>query len=111
MELFEMVVSLLNQEGFMEETMKVALERKVVEVFEARRLEKKMTIDDLARRLYPNLPIAIANARMNVNRLRKAQVNGKPKRLLFGDFVDMCLALDLIPERVIAQTIGSIENS
>ena len=41
MELFEMIVSLLNQEGFMEETMKVALERKVVEVFEARRLEKK----------------------------------------------------------------------
>ena len=70
-----------------------------------------MTIDDLARRLYPNLPIAIAIARMNVNRLRKAQVNGKPKRLLFGDFVDMCLALDLIPERVIAQTVGSIENS
>ncbi|MBQ7456166.1 MAG: hypothetical protein IJS54_00940 [Desulfovibrio sp.] len=93
----------------MEETMKVALERKVVEVFEARRLEKKMTIDDLARRLYPNLPIA--NARMNVNRLRKPQVNGKPKRLLFGDFVDICLALDLIPERVIAQTVGSIENS
>ncbi len=93
----------------MEETMKVALERKVVEVFEVRRLEKKMTIDDLARRLYPNLPIA--NARMNVNRLRKPQVNGKPKRLLFGDFVDMCLALDLIPERVIAQTVGNIENS
>ena len=109
MELFEMIVSLLNQEGFMEETMKVALERKVVEVFEARRLEKKMTIDDLARRLYPNLPIA--NARMHVNRLRKPQVNGKPKRLLFGDFVDICLALDLIPERVIAQTVGSIENS
>ena len=92
----------------MEEAMKVELERRVVELFEARRLEKKLTIDDLAKKLYPTIPLA--NARMNINRLRKPQVNGKPKRLSYGDFIDMCIALDLVPERVIAQTILSIEK-
>ena len=93
-------------EGFMDEKMRVQLERKAVEIFERKREEKGMTVDALAAKLYPEMPIA--NARMTLNRLRKPQVTGKPKRLLFGDFIDMCIALDLIPERVIAQTIGDI---
>ena len=93
-------------EGYMEEKMRVELERRAVEIFEKRREEKGLTVDALARKLYPDIPIA--NARMAVNRLRKPQVTGKPKRLLFGDFIDMCLALELIPERVIAQTITEV---
>lgn len=90
----------------MEEQMRVDLERKAVELFEKKRLALGLSVDALAARLYPDVPIA--NARMNLNRLRKPQVNGKPKRLLFGDFIDLCLALDLVPERVISQTITEI---
>lgn len=90
----------------MEERMRVELERKAVEVFEEKRLALGLSVEALAARLYPDIPIA--NARMNLNRLRKPQVNGKPKRLLFGDFIDLCMALDLVPERVISQTITAI---
>lgn len=90
----------------MEEQMRVDLERKAVELFEKKRLALGLSVDALAARLYPDVPIA--NARMNLNRLRKPQVNGKPKRLLFGDFIDLCIALDLVPERVISQTITEI---
>ena len=90
----------------MEEQMRVDLERKAVELFEQKRLALGLSVDALAARLYPDMPIA--NARMNLNRLRKPQVNGKPKRLLFGDFIDLCIALDLVPERVISQTITAI---
>lgn len=90
----------------MEEDMRVLLERKAVEIFERKREEKGLTVDALATKLYPEMPIA--NARMTLNRLRKPQVTGKPKRLLYGDFIDMCFALDLVPERVIAQTINDV---
>ena len=106
MELKKLLQSLLNTEGRMEEAMRVEMERRAVEIFERRRLEKGLTVDALAKKLYPDIPIA--NARMTINRLRKPQVTGKPKRLLYGDFIDMCLALELVPERVIAQTITDI---
>lgn len=90
----------------MDEDVRIALERKAVEIFEQKRKELGLTVDALAGRLYPDT--SLANARMTLNRLRKPQVTGKPKRLLFSDFIDMCMALDLPPERVLAQTIMEI---
>ena len=87
----------------MEESMRVELERKAVEIFEEKRIALGLTVDALAERLYPTVPLA--NARMNLNRLRKAQVTGKPKRLSYGDFIDLCVTLDLSPERVVARTV------
>ena len=103
MELKKLVEWLQTQGAIMDETVRIELERKAVAVFEAERMRKEMSIDALAAKLYPEMPIA--NARMTLNRLRKPQVTGKPKRLVYGDFIDMCLALDLIPERVVSQTI------
>ena len=90
----------------MDEKMRVDLERRAVALFEKRREEKGMTVNALAAKLHPELPIQ--NARMHLNRLRLPQVTGKPKRLLYGDFIDMCLALDMIPERVLSQTIMDV---
>lgn len=92
----------------MDEKMRIAFERRAVEIFEKRREEKKMTVDALAAKLYPELPIQ--NARMHLNRLRLPQATGKPKRLLYGDFIDMCMALELPPERILAQTILEVGN-
>lgn len=103
MELNELLSSPYFKEVIMEESMRVELERKAVEIFEAKREALGLTVDALASKLYPDVPLA--NARMTLNRLRKPQVTGKPKRLLYGDFIDMCIALGLPPERVIAQTI------
>ena len=60
----------------MEEKMRVAQERKAVELFEKRRFDKGLSVEALAVRLYPDAPAA--NARMNLNRLRNPQINGKP---------------------------------
>ena len=90
----------------MDDKMRIDLERKAVEIFEQRRISKGLSVDALAAKLYPDIPLP--NARMNLNRLRKPQVNGKPKRLLFSDFIDLCLALDMTPERVMAQAITSV---
>ncbi|MDD2966633.1 MAG: hypothetical protein PHN64_03940 [Desulfovibrionaceae bacterium] len=90
----------------MDDTMRVNLERRAVEIFENKRIALGMSVDALAAKLYPEVPLA--NARMTLNRLRKAQVTGKPKRLLFGDFIDMCAALDLIPERVVTQAVTEV---
>ena len=109
MELKKMIESLQTMEGFMEEKMRVDLERRAVELFEQKRIAKGISVDALARMLYPEVPLQ--NARMTLNRLRKPQVTGKPKRLLYGDFIDLCFALDLIPERVIAQTITDVMES
>lgn len=106
MELKRMLECLQILEDIMDEKMRIDLERRAVELFEKRREEKGMTVDALAAKLYPELPIQ--NARMHLNRLRLPQATGKPKRLLYGDFIDMCLALDLIPERVLAQTITEV---
>ena len=106
MELKNMIAFLQTLEEAMDETMRIALERRAVEIFEKRRRERHMTVDALAAKLYPELPIQ--NARMHLNRLRLPQVTGKPKRLLYGDFIDMCMALELPPERVLAQTIIEI---
>ena len=69
-------------------------------------LGKGLSVEALAARLYPDVPAA--NARMNLNRLRKPQINGKPKRLSFGDFIDLCMALDMVPERIVSQTITEV---
>ena len=103
MELNMLVEWLQTKGAIMDEAVRIALERKAVDIFEAKRLEIGMSIDALAAKLYPDVPIA--NARMTLNRLRKPQVTGKPKRLLYGDFIDMCIALNEPPERIVAQTI------
>jgi hypothetical protein len=86
--------------------MRVELERRAVEIFEDKRVALGISVDALAAKLYPEVPIS--NARMTLNRLRKPQVTGKPKRLLFGDFIDMCIALDLVPERIVTQAITEV---
>jgi hypothetical protein len=90
----------------MDNNMRVELERRAVEIFEDKRVALGISVDALAAKLYPEVPIS--NARMTLNRLRKPQVTGKPKRLLFGDFIDMCIALDLVPERIVTQAITEV---
>lgn len=90
----------------MDERTRLALERSAVTIFEKRREELGMTLDALASKLYPDIPTQ--NARMHINRLRLPQVTGKPKRLQYGDFIELCQALELVPERVLAQTITEI---
>lgn len=90
----------------MEERMRVALERKAMEPFEERRLDKGLSVKALAVCLYPD--VSAANARMSLSRLREPQINDRPKRLLFGDFVDLCATLDMVPKRIVSQTIAEV---
>ena len=106
MELKKLLEFFSKGELIMDNDMRVELERRAVEIFEDKRIALGISVDALAAKLYPEVPVS--NARMTLNRLRKPQVTGKPKRLLFGDFIDMCIALDLVPERIVTQAITEV---
>ena len=75
----------------------VEIERNIMEIFEARRSELKMSIEALGKGVYPNE----ASPYMKVQSLRKPQKNGKPRRLPVGDFMAFCEVLQLDHVRVL----------
>jgi len=75
----------------------VQIERNIVEIFDARRTELKMSIEALGKKVYPNDPIPY----MRFQGFLKPQANGKPRRLPVGDFMAMCQALELDHVRVL----------
>lgn len=75
----------------------VQIERNIVEIFDARRTELKMSIEALGKKVYPNDP----SPYMRIQGFRKPQANGKPRRLPVGDFMAMCQALNLDHVRVL----------
>lgn len=75
----------------------IEIERNIVEIFDARRAELKLSIAALGERIYPNDP----SPYMRIQSLRKPQANGKPRRLPVGDFMALCEALELDHVRVL----------
>ena len=75
----------------------VEIERNIVEIFDTRRQELKMSLDAFGKKIYPNAP----SPYMRIQSLRKPQANGKPRRLPVGDFMAMCEALGLDHVRVL----------
>ena len=79
----------------------VEIERNVVQIFDDRRTELKMSIEALGKKVYPNAP----SPYMKIQALRKPQKDGKPRRLTLGEFVAICEALGLDHVRVLIDAV------
>lgn len=77
----------------------IEIERNIIDIFDRRRLELKMSIQALGEKVYPSDP----SPYMRIQGLRKPQANGKPKRLPVGDFMALCEALELDHVRVLIE--------
>jgi hypothetical protein len=83
----------------MNEAQQVAMEEWVISFLDKERKEQKMSVEEWARRVFPEVPTQAA--RMRLQGLRKPQGStGKRKRLIFSEFTRMARALGLAPSEV-----------
>lgn len=83
----------------MDEARQIAMEEWVIDFLDRRRKEKKMTVEEWAMCVFPDVPASAA--RMRLQGLRKPQGStGKRKRLIFSEFTRMARALDITPSEV-----------
>ena len=91
----------------MEEARQVEMEGYVIDWLDARRKERGMTVEEWAARVYPGVP----SARQRLQHLRKPQgANGKRKRLLYSEFIQMARALEISPAEVVTITSQEFEE-
>lgn len=79
----------------MPEELRDMIEREAMRLIDQHRKAKKLTIDDLARLLYPNKPISAG--RMMIQRLRLAQGQKPPRKMDLGEYVELAKAVGLDP--------------
>lgn len=91
----------------MEEARQVEMEAFVIDWLDDRRKEKGMTVEEWATKVYPGIP----SARQRLQHLRKPQgANGKRKRLLYSEFIQMARALDISPAEVVTITSQAFDE-
>lgn len=91
----------------MDEVRQVEMEAFVIDWLDERRKKLGITVEEWAAKVYPG----ISSGRMRLQHLRKPQgANGKRKRLLYSEFVQMSRALDISPAEVITITSQSFDE-
>lgn len=93
----------------MPEELRDMIEREAMRIIDKKRKEKNMTIDDLAKILYPEK--ALPAARMMVQRLRMAQGNKPPRKMDLGEFVELTRAVDLDPGHTLTAILQNFEET
>lgn len=95
----------------MSEDLIVRIEQEAIKVIDEKResLAPKVPIDELARRVFPDLPLQ--NARMVIQRMRKPQSNGKTRSVSLGEFVKMAKALGMSPLDALGIVLNRIEET
>lgn len=85
----------------MNEARQIEMEAWVIDFLDNRRKEKKMTVEEWAAFVFPDIPPTAA--RMRLQGLRKPQgATGKRKRLIFSEFTRMARAVGISPGEVCA---------
>lgn len=75
-----------------------------------KRQAANMSLDDIARAMYPGQ--AIEKARMRLYRLRKPQKStGLPRRIYLEEFIGICKALGLNPVQEFAVVLSKFEQT
>ena len=93
----------------MPEELRDMIEREAMRIIDARRKEKKMTIDDLARQLYPGKTLPAA--RMMIQRLRTSQGEKPPRKMDLGEYVELTKAVGLDPSTTLAVILQNFEET
>ena len=91
----------------MTEELQRMIEQAIIEVLVARRKEKGLSAEELGKRVFPGA----ANARMKVQTLTQKQGNGKPRSLKVGEFVNLAMALELDPVRVLGNVLDQFDET
>ncbi|MFG6375083.1 MAG: hypothetical protein K1W05_03980 [Desulfovibrio sp.] len=82
-------------EASMPEELRSMIEREAMRIIDEKRKAQKITVDDIARRLYPEK--GLPAARMMIQRLRSAQGNKPPRKMDLGEYVELAKAVGLDP--------------
>jgi len=93
----------------MPEELRNMIEREAMRVIDKHRKKQNKTIDDLARRLYPDK--GIAAARMMVQRLRAPQGDKPPRKMDLGEYVELTLAVGLEPGHTLTAILQEFEET
>ena len=73
------------------------------------RVEKGLSLDDVASRVYG--AESIARSRLKLYRLRKPKKDGTVKKLTLEDYVSICQAMDVDPVRILALNLEKVARS
>ena len=93
----------------MPEVLRRRIEREAMRVIEERRKAQKLTIDELAKSLYPEK--GIAAARMMIQRLRAPQGDKPPRKMDLGEFVELTRAVGLDPGHTLTAVLQKFEET
>ena len=93
----------------MPEELRNMIEREAMRVIDERRKSQKLTIDDLAKRLYPDK--GIAAGRMMVQRLRAPQGEKPPRKMDLGEYVELTRAVGLDPGHTLTAILQHFEET
>lgn len=86
------------------------LEQTMVDyLLEKIRVEKGLSLDDVASRVYG--AENIAQSRLKLYRLRKPKKDGTVKKLTLEDYVLICQAMDVDPVRILALKLEKVARS
>lgn len=93
----------------MPEELRNMIEREAMRVIDEKRKHQGLTIDDLARCLYPekNLPAA----RMMIQRLRAPQGDKPPRKMDLGEYVELTKAVGLDPGHTLTAILQNFEET
>lgn len=93
----------------MPEELRSMIEREAMRIIEEKRKAQKITVDDLARRLYPDK--GLPAARMMIQRLRSAQGNKPPRKMDLGEYVELAKAVGLDPGSTLTVIMQKFEET
>lgn len=93
----------------MPEDLRTMIEREAMRVIDERRKAQKLTIDDVAKCLYPEK--GLAAARMMVQRLRAPQGNKPPRKMDLGEYVELTRAVGLDPGHTLTAILQNFEET
>jgi hypothetical protein len=98
-----------KMEANMPEGLRMLIEQTAMKIIDAKRKEARITIDDLAKALYPDKPIA--SGRMMIQRLRKAQGEKPPRKMNLGEFVELARAVNINPLQTLGAVLQEIDDT
>ncbi|MBQ9407442.1 MAG: hypothetical protein IJU37_11990 [Desulfovibrio sp.] len=93
----------------MPEDLRSMIEQEAMHIIDERRKAQKMTIDDLAARLYPDKTIPAA--RMMIQRLRTPQGSKPPRKMDLGEYVELTRAVGLDPSSTLTVIMQKFEET
>lgn len=85
------------------------IEREAMKLIDERRKIQKITIDDLARHLYPDKTLPAA--RMMIQRLRAPQGAKPPRKMDLGEYVELARAVGLDPGSTLTVIMQNFEET